>query len=91
MAKRITTATGLMAANLMILILSSASVDAGNAEQQRACQHDALAFCSSEIPDVERITACMVRNLKKLSPECRVQFRRPAPAPEPTRDAREFS
>jgi len=93
MAKRITTVTGLVAANLMTLILSSAPVEAGNAEQQRACQNDAFTFCSSEIPDVKRITACMVRNLKRLSPECRVQFRPPAPAPEPepARNAREFS
>lgn len=47
----------------------------GTAEQQMACTQDAFRFCSSEVPDVARVTACMTRNLKKLSPLCRAQFR----------------
>jgi len=47
-------------------------------EQQQACTGDAFRLCSSEIPDVDRITACMIRNKTQLSPECRVQF---GPAP----------
>jgi hypothetical protein len=43
-------------------------------EQQQACTGDAFRLCSSEIPDVDRITACMIRNKTQLSPECRVQF-----------------
>jgi hypothetical protein len=51
---------------------------AGTAEQQQACFEDAMKFCGSEIPDVQRITACMVRNIHKLSPRCRTQFGPPA-------------
>ena len=47
---------------------------AGTAEQQQACFEDAIEFCGREIPDVQRITACMVRNIDKLSPRCRAQF-----------------
>jgi hypothetical protein len=43
-------------------------------EQQQACSGDAFRLCSSEIPDVDRITACMIRNKTQLSPECRAQF-----------------
>ena len=48
---------------------------AGTPEQRRACRHDAFKFCGNEIPDVPRITACMQKNLKKLSPACRAQFK----------------
>ena len=43
-------------------------------EQQKACSGDAFRLCNSEIPDVDRITACMIRNKAQLSPECRTQF-----------------
>jgi hypothetical protein len=44
-------------------------------EQQQACQGDAFRLCGPEIPDVDRVTACMVRNQSQLSPGCRVFFR----------------
>jgi hypothetical protein len=52
----------------------------GTAEQQQACFEDAMKFCGGEIPDVQRITACMVRSIHKLSPRCRAQFGQPAGA-----------
>jgi hypothetical protein len=45
------------------------------AEQQQACMGDAFRLCSSEIPDIERVRACMVRQQSDLSPGCRVYFR----------------
>jgi hypothetical protein len=50
-------------------------------EEQQACQPDAFRLCSSEIPDVDRVTACMVARKSQLSPECRRFFR---PDPEPS-------
>ena len=58
---------------------------AGTAEQQQACFVDAITFCGSEIPDVQRITACMVTNIDKLSPRCRAQFGQPVIGSEPVR------
>jgi hypothetical protein len=49
-------------------------------EEEQACTGDAFRLCSSDIPDVDRVTACMVRNQSQLSPGCRVFFR---PGPEP--------
>jgi hypothetical protein len=49
-------------------------------EQEQACTGDAFRLCSSDIPDISRVTACMVRNKSQLSPVCRAQFR---PDPEP--------
>ena len=48
-------------------------------EQEQACTSDAFRLCSSEIPDVERVTACMVARKSQLSPPCRAQFRGPEP------------
>jgi hypothetical protein len=50
-------------------------------EEQQACQPDAFRLCSSEIPDVDRVTACMVAKKSQLSPECRKFFRND---PEPS-------
>jgi len=49
-------------------------------EEQQACQPDAFRLCGSEIPDVDRVTACMIANKSQLSPQCRVFFRA---GPEP--------
>lgn len=50
-------------------------------EQEQACTGDAFRLCSSEIPDVDRVTACMVAKKSELSPPCRAQF---GPDPEPS-------
>lgn len=47
----------------------------GTPEQRRACRKDAMKFCREFVPDVKRITACMQKNVRKLSPLCRTQFR----------------
>jgi hypothetical protein len=41
---------------------------------------DAFQFCGPEIPDVDRVTACMIRNKSRLSAGCRAHFRA---GPEP--------
>jgi hypothetical protein len=51
------------------------AAQAYTAEQEQACTNDAFRLCSSEIPDVERVTACMTRNKSQLSPQCRAFFR----------------
>jgi hypothetical protein len=50
-------------------------------EEQAACQPDAFRLCSSEIPDIDRVTACMVAKKSQLSPQCRAFFRS---GPEPS-------
>jgi hypothetical protein len=66
---------GIIASAVFLLALSSLSHAQGTFEQRRACRQDALKFCRDEVPDVPRITACMMKNLKSLSPLCRAQFR----------------
>jgi hypothetical protein len=76
----------------VVVALSSApmlpvTANAYTPEQQQACSGDAFRLCSSEIPDVDRITACMIRNKAQLSPECRAQFGPPPGAAASTADA----
>ncbi|WP_394329857.1 hypothetical protein [Bradyrhizobium mercantei] len=62
------------AVGLAALLLPGRS-EAYTADQQQACTPDAFRLCGPEIPDVDRITACMIRNRALLSPACRVFFR----------------
>jgi hypothetical protein len=62
------------AATLLLVMLPSAG-QAYTPEQQQACQPDAFRLCGPEIPDVDRVTACMVAKRSQLSPQCRAFFR----------------
>ena len=58
-------------------------VSAANAytqEQEAMCTNDAFRVCSSEIPDIARVTACMHRNKSQLSAGCRAVMDASAPA-----------
>jgi hypothetical protein len=71
---------GLMLATALLVSIWPAASRAYTPEQQQACTDDAFRLCSADVPDVDRVTACMVRNKSQLSPGCRVYFR---PDPEP--------
>lgn len=51
-----------------------------SSEAQQMCSGDAMRLCSSEIPDISRIIACMVRNRAHVSPGCRAVMAREAAA-----------
>lgn len=70
---------GLMLATALFVSLWPAASRAYTDEQQQACMGDAFRLCGGEIPDVERVRACMNRSKSQLSPGCRVHFR---PDPE---------
>ena len=55
-------------------LLVPGTARAYTADQEQACTGDAFRLCSSEIPDVDRVTACMLRRRAELSPPCRAQF-----------------
>lgn len=58
-----------------------------SSEAQQMCSADAMRLCSSEIPDISRITACMVRNKSHVSPGCRAVMNREAAAAARKREA----
>jgi hypothetical protein len=66
---------GLMLATAMSVAMWPAASRAYTPEQQQACSGDAFRLCSADIPDVDRVTVCMIRNKAQLSPGCRVYFR----------------
>ncbi len=70
-----------MLAVALSVCLWPAASQAYTPEQQQACSGDAMQLCGEFVPDVERITACMIRKKSQLSPGCRVYFR-PDPAPD---------
>jgi len=51
--------------------LSSSASFAFSAEAQQMCTGDAFRLCSSEIPDIPAITACMYKHRAQLSTGCR--------------------
>jgi hypothetical protein len=57
--------------------------NAYTAEQQQMCTGDAMRLCSSEIPDVDRVTACMVQKRAQLSDGCKAVFQYVPPAATP--------
>lgn len=46
----------------------------GTWEQQMACTGDVWRLCGDQIPDVNRIVACLQRNTPSLSSGCRAVF-----------------
>ncbi|WP_441233873.1 hypothetical protein [Bradyrhizobium sp. 930_D9_N1_4] len=49
-------------------------------EEQQACTPDAMRLCGEFVPNVDAITACMIKKKAQLSPQCKAFFR---PGPEP--------
>jgi hypothetical protein len=46
----------------------------GTFEQQLACTGDVLSLCGDQIPDTNRIVACLRQNTPQLSNGCRAVF-----------------
>jgi hypothetical protein len=64
-----------LAAGILVLGFSGANAQyRGTPEAQQACTPDVMRLCNAEIPDVERITACLKRNRMNLSPACKPVF-----------------
>ena len=59
----------------------------GTWEQQMACTPDVWRLCGDQIPDVNRIVACLRSNTPQLSSGCRAVFESNAGGP-PTDTAR---
>ena len=58
----------------VISLTSFAAHAEGTSEQRNACMGDAFRLCSSHIPNVEAITACMWAKKSQLSPDCKAVF-----------------
>src|SRR6266849_10690749 len=54
----------------------------GTMEQQMACTPDVFRFCGEQIPDANRIVACLRQNTPQLSGPCRSVFESNASMPQ---------
>jgi hypothetical protein len=74
----------LIACSVAILAPAFSEEYRGTAEQQMACTPDVWRLCFDQIPDVNRITACLRQNTPQLSGPCRSVFESNASVPQQT-------
>jgi hypothetical protein len=53
---------------------NSITFAASQDEEDKACRRDAFRLCSAEIPNRDRIEACMKQHYDQLSPPCKKMF-----------------
>ncbi|HEY3596764.1 MAG TPA: hypothetical protein VGL08_04505 [Paraburkholderia sp.] len=58
----------------LLMAGSSTAVAASRDEQTKACKADAMRLCSAEIPNKDKIEACMKEHIDQLSPPCKKMF-----------------
>jgi hypothetical protein len=68
--------------------LSSSASFAFSAEAQQMCTGDAFRLCSSDIPNIPAITACMYKHRADLSTGCRTVMDRDLAVQQPKVAAR---
>jgi hypothetical protein len=59
---------------LAFALLAAATAFAAAAEtreQREACTSDANTYCADDIPDREKVYACLVKQVNQLSPACK--------------------
>ena len=79
----------LIALTCVIAIASVAAADEyrGTFAERMACTPDVFRLCGSEIPDVNRIVACLKQNEQQLDGPCRAVFESNAQANPTDSDA----
>lgn len=60
----------------VIVFVTPAPAQNYTQEEQMSCQDDAFRLCGHAIPDEERVKACLISNMSRLSPACRRMFQR---------------
>jgi hypothetical protein len=60
--------------SLAISLYSTSGFALGTDDQRAACTPDVFRLCGSEIPNVDRIVACLKKEKPNLSKDCRAVF-----------------
>jgi hypothetical protein len=71
LTRKLRQATLISAIAFSVSALSSSAGFAFSAEAQEMCTGDAFRLCSSDIPNIPAITACMIKHRTELSRGCR--------------------
>ncbi len=74
LTSRMILAFGVSAASLIGADAAIAQDNRGTMEQQMACTPDVMRLCGAQIPDADRIVACLRYNTPQLSEPCRAVF-----------------
>jgi len=72
--------TQILAASLLAFAIGTSGAIAHTAEQEQMCSGDAMRLCGEFIPNVDRITACMIQKYSQLSDGCKAVFHYVPPA-----------
>lgn len=72
--RRIVLGLALSIGGMVIQNAASAQEYRGTFEQQMACTPDVWRLCGAQIPDADRIVACLRQNTPQLSGPCRAVF-----------------
>jgi hypothetical protein len=74
LTQRIILALALTTSGLVEHDAAIAQDNRGTMEQQMACTPDVFRLCGAQIPDADRIVACLRANTPQLSEPCRAVF-----------------
>jgi hypothetical protein len=69
--------SGAMVVCLALATWPTSSFAIGSAEQRAACTPDVFRLCSSAIPNVDRIVACLKQQKQNLSKPCQAVMNSP--------------
>jgi hypothetical protein len=65
----------------LLLVVAARFAEGANAatrdEQTKNCKGDAIRFCATDIPNEQKITACMKAHYEALTPGCKAMFKAP--------------
>jgi len=70
-ASRFISGRALVAAIVLTLPATACFAYTGTSDQRSQCTGDVFRLCSSEIPNIDRIVACLRKEKPNLSPGCR--------------------
>lgn len=73
-AEYLTTYLRILGLAVSLITTPAASFAAGSPDERAACASDAFRLCGSEIPNIDRIVACMRANKANLSSACKTVF-----------------
>jgi len=63
----------ILALSLVTLFAPSAFAQ-GTPAQREACEQDAYKFCPYDVPDADKVEACLRKYIRSISAACRAQF-----------------
>ena len=73
-AAYLTTYFRILGLAVSLITTPAASFALGTSDERAACAADAFRLCGSEIPNIDRIVACMRANKGNLSSACKAVF-----------------